>query len=101
MSDSVRITIYTAISALVIITGIWKIVENYNATKTKPSSFTENPVTICCISESGDTVARYRSLKPPKIWSEGDVMCAYDFIDLDTGMNVEIRTRTGTIVVCQ
>ncbi len=101
MSDSVRIIIYTVISILVIITGIWKIVENYNATKTKPGSFIENPVTIYCISESGDTVARYKSLEPPKIWSEGDIMCVYDFIDLDTGMNVEIRTRTGTIVVCQ
>ena len=101
MSDSVRIGIYTIISVLVIVTGIWKIVENNNESQRQEVSQTTEPVMIYCISESGDTVARYRSLTRPKMWSEGDIMCAYDFVDLDTGMSVEVRTRTGTIIVCQ
>lgn len=58
-----------------------------------------DPVEILCISEVGDTVARYKTLKPPKMWEDSVVSCAI-IEDMETGKTVEIRTRTGTII-CQ
>jgi len=58
-----------------------------------------DPIEVICISEVGDTVARYKTNEPPRIWENGGVSCAI-LEDIETGKTVEIRTRTGTIV-CQ
>ena len=58
------------------------------------------PLEVLCISETGDTLARYKTLYRPRIWEDSGVVCAKGIKDLETGKTVEIRTRTGTIV-CQ
>jgi len=69
--------------------------------KREPKKETEltDPIEVLCISETGDTVARYQTIKPPKMWGDSVVSCAI-IEDMETGKTVEIRTRTGTIV-CQ
>lgn len=53
---------------------------------------------VMCISEYGDTVKVWETMDRPAIWESQGVICAHDFIDLETGQKVEVRTRTGTIV---
>ena len=67
--------------------------------KKEPVPDQTDPIEVICISEVGDTVARYKTNTPPKMWEDSGISCA-KFEDIETGKTVEIRTRTGTIV-CQ
>ena len=67
--------------------------------ETPDHSILSEPQEILCISEKGDTVARFKTIKKPLIFETSGVIVTY-FEDLETGKKAEIRTRTGTII-CQ
>ena len=99
MSNSVKssviaVSITIIISVFVVLYSLWQ-------KRSQPVVELETPIEVLCISEKGDTVARFQTLDTPKIWSSGGVTCAHGFKDLKTGLMVELRTRDGVIVVCQ
>ena len=53
---------------------------------------------ITCISERGDTIARFQTREFPHMWTDYDGLTVMRFTDEATKKFVEIRTKTGTII---
>ena len=87
-------------NSIKVLFGLLLLISCSNNTEVKSEVKEENvPREVICISENGDTLATFTTYDNVHSFAVEGIIVVPGFKDIKTGKTVEIRTRTGTVII--